>query len=250
MKKILLTLLLLCSLVTYSNTPNQTFSKANELYKKGDYSKAIELYQSIDKKGLYSDDLYFNLGNCYYKLNKVAPSIYYYEKALKLNPAHEDALINIDFAKRMTIDVVEELPKTFLQRFSANIIQKFSFDTWAIFAVIASFLTGLLFLLYYFSFTSKLKLFLFNISTVAFFSMMVFSFFAFKNYNFVENNRNGIIFSEKVSVNNSPTLDGEEVFVLHEGTKVRIEEEIDNWVKIKLTDGKIGWIYADKLKEI
>lgn len=250
MKKILFTLLFFCSLVSFSSTPNETFSKANELYKKGQYTKAIELYLSIEKQNLQSDDLYFNLGNCYYKLNKVAPSVFYYEKALKLNPTHEDALVNIEFAKRMTIDIVEELPKTFLQRFSSNVIQKYTFDTWAIFAVIASFLTGLLFLLYYFSSTSKLKLLLFNISIFTLFSMVVCSFFAFKNYNFVENNRNAIIFSEKVSVVNAPTLDGEEAFVIHEGTKVLIEDEIDNWVKIKLADGKIGWVYADKLKEI
>ena len=168
MKKILFTLLFFCSLVSFSSTPNETFSKANELYKKGQYTKAIELYLSIEKQNLQSDDLYFNLGNCYYKLNKVAPSVFYYEKALKLNPTHEDALVNIEFAKRMTIDIVEELPKTFLQRFSSNVIQKYTFDTWAIFAVIASFLTGLLFLLYYFSSTSKLKLLLFNISIFTF----------------------------------------------------------------------------------
>ena len=80
--------------------------------------------------------------------------------------------------------------------------------------------------------------------------MILSSFFAFKNYNTVQNNRNAIIFSQKVSVSNAPTLEGEEVFVIHEGTKVHVEDEIDNWVKIKLADGKVGWVYSDKLKEI
>ena len=132
--------------------------------KKKIITRAIGVYLAIEEQGIESDDLYFNIANCYYKINKVAPAIYYYEKALKVNPTNEDAAANLAFAKRMTIDVIEELPKTFLQRFSANIIQKLPFDTWAIIAVIASFLAALLFLLYYFSTSSKKKLLYFNTS--------------------------------------------------------------------------------------
>jgi len=151
MKKIVFSIALLFSLVAVSQTANKLFSKANNLYQTGKYTEAIELYSIIEKQELISDDLFFNLGNCYYKLNKVAPSIYYYEKALKINPANEDASINLAFAKRMTIDVIEDLPKTFLQRFSASVIQKLPFDTWAIIAVLASILASILFLLYQFS---------------------------------------------------------------------------------------------------
>ena len=162
MKNVVFTLLVLCGLVSFSQTPNELFSTANQLYKTGKYQEASKVYLSIEKQGLQSADLYFNLGNCYYKLSKVAPSIYYYEKALKINPAYEDAISNLAFAKRMTIDIVEELPKTVFQRFSEAVIQKLTFDSWAILAVVGSFLTALLFLLYYFSSGSKLKLLFFN----------------------------------------------------------------------------------------
>jgi len=250
MKKFIFIFLIFFSLVLEAQNANELFSTANNLYKNGEYSKAIELYSDIESQGLESDELFFNLGNSYYKLNKVAPTIYYYEKALKINPSNEDALFNLNFAKRMTIDVIEDLPKTFLQRFSINIIQKLSFDTWAIIAVISSFLVAVLFLLYYFSSSSKKKLFYFNTTIFTIFILILSTFFAFNNYKTVKNNRAAIIFVPKVEIKNAPSTNSDEVFELHEGTKVIILDELDNWKKIKIADGKIGWIYADDLKEI
>ena len=199
---------------SYAQTTDELFSKANDFYKNGQYSKAIQSYLKIEKQGFESDDLFFNLGNCYYKLNKVAPSIYYYEKALKLNPIHEDASNNLAFAKRMTIDIVEDLPKSFLQRFSSAVVQK---------------------LTYY---------------TFMFFVMVIMVVFAFSNYDITQKSRSAIVFSLKSDIKNSPSIDGEEVFELHEGTKVYILDELSNWKKIKLADGKIGWINAADIKEI
>lgn len=250
MKKLVFYIVLFFSLAAFSQSPNTLFSKANKLYKNAKYNEAIEAYLAIEKQGLQSDVLFFNLANCYYKQNKVAPSVYYYEKALKLNPTNEDAIANLAFAKRMTIDEIEELPQTFLQRFSKNVIQKLPYDTWALIAVIASFLAAILFLVYYFTNGTKKKLFYFNISILAVFILVVSLFFAFKNYHTVQNNKAAIIFVAKVEVKNAPTLASEVVFTLHEGTKVTIIDALDNWKKIKIADGKIGWIYSDKLKQI
>ena len=249
-KRFIFILALIIGSFSFAQTSSELFSKANDFYKNGQYSKAAQLYSNIEKSGLESDDLFFNLGNSYYKLNKVAPSIYYYEKALKLNPMHQDAANNLVFAKRMTIDIIEDLPKTFLQRFSLNVIQKLTYNTWAILAVIASILAALLFLLYYFSATPKSKIFYFNTTIFAVFVMAVTVFFAFSNYNVTQNSSNAIIFSSKSEIKNSPSLDGETVFELHEGTKVTILDELSNWKKIKLADGKIGWVNVADIKEI
>ena len=249
-RRFIFTMVLFFGYISFAQTANELFSKANDFYKNGQYSKAIELYLNIEKSGLESDDLYFNLGNSYYKLNKVAPSIYYYEKALKINPMHQDASNNLGFAKRMTIDVIEDLPKTFFQRFSSNVIQKLTYNTWAILGVTASFLAALLFLLYYFSAVPKRKIFYFNITIFAVFAMTVSVIFAYSNYETSQKSRSAIIFASKSEIKNAPSLNSEPVFELHEGTKVTILDELSNWKKIKLADGKIGWVNIADIKEI
>jgi tetratricopeptide (TPR) repeat protein len=250
MKNIVFSWFLLFTTIMLAQTPKDLFTKGNEFYKNGDYLKAIDSYKSIEEQGLQSDDLFFNLGNCYYKLNKVAPAIYYYEKTIKLNPENKKAITNLTFAKRMTIDVIDELPKTFLQKLSESIIQKFSFDTWAIIAVVASFLVAIFFLLYYFSFSSAKKLMYFNSSIISLVVLIITLFFSIENYNQVLKNRTAIIFATKVEVKEAPSTSSDEVFELHEGTKVIVLDELDHWKKIKITDGKTGWIFADYLKEI
>ncbi len=250
MKKIVFAIALFLSFMASSQEIVKLFAEANTFYKEGDYNRAIGLYLGIEEQGFESDDLFFNLGNSYYKLNKVAPSIYYYEKALKINPRHEDALFNLSFAKRMTIDVIDELPKSFLQRFSENVIQKLPFDTWAIIAVVASFLASLLFLLYHFSSSSKTKLFYFNTTILSVFVLGLSVFFAFSNFDTVQKNRIAVIFATKTEIKNAPTNSSDEIFELHEGTKVLILDELDDWKKIKLADGKTGWIKEEDLKEV
>ncbi len=249
-RRFIFMMLLFFGYLSYAQTSSELFLKANDLYKNRQYIKAIELYLNIEKSGLESDDLFFNLGNSYYKLNKVAPSIYYYEKALKINPMHQDALNNLAFAKRMTIDVIEDLPKTFLQRFSSNVIQKLTYNTWAILAVTASFLASFIFLMYYFSSSPKRKIFYFNVTILTVFMMIVAVVFAYSNYEITQKSRSAIIFSLKSEIKNAPSLDGEPVFELHEGTKVTILDELSNWKKIKLADGKIGWVNMADIKEI
>lgn len=250
MKKILVIAFVIFSVFGYSQTPDSLFVKANELYKNANYEEAIEEYHLIEELQVQSDDLYFNLGNSYYKLNQVAPSIYYYEKALKVNPRNIDARNNLAFAKRMTIDAIEVLPKTIFQKFSDSIIYKLSYNSWAIIAVVLSFFGALLFLLYHFSYSSRKKLFYFNTSILSVFLLILSVVFAFKSYDYEVNTIEAIIFQQTTEIRNAPTLNSETVFQLHEGTKVIVLDAIDDWKKIKLSDGKIGWIIAENLREI
>jgi len=250
MKHLIYIFFIFCSLFINAQSANELFKNANKLYTEQRYEDAIQLYESIEAKGLQSSELYFNLGNCYYKLNKIAPSIYNYEKALKIEPNNEDALNNLSYAKRMSIDVIEALPKTFLQRFSENFIMKFTFDQWALVGVITAFLTALFFLLYYFSISTRKKFVFFNLSLLMAVVLVLTTIFAFSNYDTVQKDRQAIIFATKSEVKNAPMMSSELVFELHEGTKVMILDGLDNWVKIKLADGKIGWIPESDLKEI
>ena len=227
------------------------FEKANELYRNSSYKEAIVIYESIEQSGTISADLYYNLGNAYYKTNEVAASIYNYEKALQLNPTNkEDIITNLTYAKRMTIDVIEALPKTFLQRIEADYVASISFDQWAYLSVIGAFLTAILFLLFYFSFVPLQKRLYFIGSTLSLFLLIVSLSFSILQYNTVQKTQEGILFTPKVGVKNAPSQISEEVFELHEGTKVSIIDRVDVWLQIKLADGKKGWLLSEHLKEL
>ena len=250
MRKLLLLLLMISVEVFVAQTSSDLFSKANAEYKNENYQEAINLYQQIEEHNVVSSSLYYNLGNCFYKLNDVANTIYYYEKALLLNPLNEDVTNNLEFAKRMTIDNIEALPKTFLQKLKLNYIQKFSYNQWAIITVILSFFTALFFLFFYFSGFSNKKRIYFLISILSFILLIISTTISYNQHNIYINTRAAIIFSPKVIIKNAPTINSEEIFTLHEGTKISILDSVDNWKKIKLADGKVGWISADDLKEL
>ena len=177
-------------------------------------------------------------------------AIYYYEKALKMNPLNEDVKNNLVFARRLALDNIEELPKTVFQRINKNVLQKLSYNQWAIVVVVFSILGSLLFLLFYFASSPSKKRFYFVTSSLSF-VLLIFSFLiTYNQYSLSRNNKVAIIFAEKTEVRNAPTLNSEEVFTLHEGTKVIVLDAIDNWKKIKLADGKLGWIISEEIKEL
>ena len=247
MKKILFLLLIVANVSTAQNTTDSFYS-ANDLYKNDKFEEAIQLYQKIETEGFISSELYYNLGNSYYKLNKVGPSIYYYEKSLKLNPLNEDVKNNLIFAKRLALDNIEELPKTILQKVNKNYLQKLSYNQWAIVVIIFSVLGSLLFLLFYFASTPSKKRFYFATSSISFILLLASFFITYNQYLRSKNNKEAIVFAKKTEVRNAPTLNSEEVFTLHEGTKVFVLDSVDDWKKIKLADGKLGWIIADEIK--
>ncbi|WP_299156770.1 tetratricopeptide repeat protein [uncultured Tenacibaculum sp.] len=248
MKKIIVILLFFTTNLVSAQTVNELFTNANTLYKEGKHQEAIELYNQIESTGKVSSELYFNLGNAYYKLNQVAPSIYNYEKALLLDPLNEDAQNNLIIAKRLTLDRIEELPKSIFQKINNNFLQKFSYNTWAIFVVLLSFLASFLFLMFYFSYTPNKKRFFFTTSTISFILLITVLTITFTQYNQSKNNIEAIVFNYEIEIKNAPTDDSDVIFTLHEGTKVKVLDTVDEWKKIKLIDGKIGWVKSDAIK--
>lgn len=251
MKKLFFLLCILSTTVIVAQQSNTSlFKNANTFYKDGKYKEAIDLFKKIEAKDSVSSTLYYNIANSYYKLNSVANTIYYYEKAIQLDPLNTDAINNLEFAKRMTIDNIKELPKTFLQRIEANYIQKLSYNQWSILAVFLSFFAAILFILFYVSSISNRKRVYFLTSILSFFLLAITVGISYNQYKRVTSTKTAIIFTSKISVNNAPTLNSDEIFILHEGTKVVVLDTVDSWKKIKLADGKIGWITASSLKEL
>lgn len=250
MKKILFLLLITVTQAVFSQDVDSLFVTANDLYKNERIEDAIALYKKIEAQNVVSSELFYNLGNSYYKLNKVGPSIYYFEKALQLNPLNEDVKNNLIFAKRLALDNIESLPQTVFQKFNTNYLQKLSYNQWAIVVVCLSFVSALLFLLYYFSYSSAKKRLFFVTSVICFLMLLISIFVTYNQFNFTKNNKKAIVFSEKTEIRNAPTLNSEKVFTLHEGTKVLVLDAVDNWKKIKLADGKLGWVIATEIKEL
>lgn len=237
------------SLLIYAQN-NRLFEDANNYYNEGKYQEAVDNYLNILETGQHSAALYYNLGNAYYKINQIAPSIYYYEKALQLSPHDADIKNNLAFAENMTIDAVETIPQTAMSKLAENIIGKFSYHTWAIASIVLMILFAAGFLAYYFSVYQHKKRLFFVMCIIAL-ALCILSFISAQyQYNYNKTQRPAIIFEQEISVMSEPNDRSEAVFLLHEGTKVNVQEELGTWKKIRLADGKIGWLPAESLKEI
>ncbi len=247
MKKILILLLLIANVLN-AQDEQKIFESANEMYKQQNYEKAIEYYKTLEKYNLISSELFYNLGNSYYKLNKVGPSIYYYEKALKLNPLNKDVQNNLVFARRLALDNIEELPKTVFQKLNSRYLQKLSYNQWAIVSIVFCALGSLFFLFFYFSKQPRSKRTFFVTSLISFLFLIISLTITYNQFSYFKNNKVAIVFAEETEVRNAPSLNSEEVFTLHEGAKVIVLDTIDDWKKIKIADGKIGWIITGDIQ--
>lgn len=226
------------------------FDKGNELYRKGDFQGAADAYESVLKSKKESAELYFNLGNAYYKLNRVAPAIYNYEKALLLNPNDKEISNNLKFAHKLQIDDVKEMPKVGFRKMIEDFTSQVHYNTWAKLAVAGAFLALLLFVGYYFSGTTLAKriFFVSMFAALLFIALSVFAaIFEKSTYNM---ERPAIVFSSIAGVKSEPQKDAQDAFIVHEGTKVYVLESLDGWKKVELLDGNQGWIEQSAIKEL
>lgn len=224
------------------------FKQANALYNEGDFDQAIIKYETILENEEHSAELYFNLANAHYKLNHIAPSIYYYEKALQLSPNDKEIKNNAAFARNMTIDAIGSVPDVGFSNYIKNLTNKLSFDAWAKASVSFICLFVILFLLYYFAFSTARKRLSFVSSMVCIVLTCITLVFAFHKYNLDKKDQPAIVFAQESQVKSEPNLRSTEAFLLHEGTKVQILDTVNNWKKIKLSDGKTGWILNQDIK--
>lgn len=233
----------------WANAQNETlFKKANDAYNEGDYVQAADHYLEILEKGEHSAELYFNLGNAYYKLNQIAPSIYYYEKALLLNPNDSEIKNNLAYSQNMTLDAIEVLPETGLASLYKRFTGYFSFDQWAKITVFFMILFVLLYIAFYFFSYSTRKRIAFIGSLLAIILSIISAVFAFFEYEDFKTDNPAIVFAQESQVKTEPNDRSQQAFVLHEGTKVNVLDTLDEWGKIQLTDGKTGWISSENIK--
>jgi len=231
------------------NAQNEAlFNRATETYNNGDYQKAIDFYSEILDNSEHSAELYFNLGNAYYKLNQIAPSIYNYEKALLLSPNDKEIKNNLTYARNMTLDAIEVMPETGLSKIYKAITGIMTFDQWSYTAVLFMFLFVLLYIaFYYFKYATKKRI-AFIGSIVSLFISVMAVVFAFVQYNDFTADQPAIVFDSEVQIKAEPNKRSEPIFILHEGTKVNVLDELNEWKKIKIVDGKSGWVTSESIK--
>lgn len=230
-----------------AQVPDSLFIQGNTAYENGKFDKAVTLYENILDHGYVSAELYFNLGNAYYKMQQIAPSILYYERALQMDPGNEDVIYNIQLANRLVVDNIEVLPEFFLKKWYRSLINIFSSDIWSVLSIVSFvlFLTGLFLFLYSRSSSLKQAGFWFGLLL---FVISAFSFqFAFKQKKKIKNSSKAIVFSASVTVKSSPHESGTELFVIHEGTKVSVLNNIGDYYEIKLSDGSKGYLKTDQI---
>lgn len=227
---------------------NKLFDEATAAYNSGEYEKAIAFYTDILDDGEHSAAVYYNLGNSYYKLNKIAESIYFYEKALLLSPNDEEVKTNLSYAQNMTIDAIDTIPETGLSKLYKSVTGKLTFDQWAYLAVALIIIFVLLYILFYYANSSTLKRWSFIGSILALFICIIAIVFAFIQRSDFKDLQPAIIFAEESSIKSEPNVSSQQVFEIHAGTKVNVLDQLDEWNKIKLADGKTGWIQKNELK--
>ena len=227
-----------------------TFDNANAAYNTGQFEKAVMLYKQILESGQHSAELYFNLGNSYYRLNQVGESIFYFEKAKQLEPTDEDINVNSAFAQNMAIDAVEVLPKSQVTQLKDNIIEFFSQEGWAYFIILLAWLFVLFWGLYLWNKIPFIKRTFFVTSLILAFLLIGSLFIAVIKSANTSDTTYGILFNEKMEVWAEPNSRAEVLFLLHEGTKVQMLDQLQEWQKIRIANGSEGWIKNAKVRSL
>ncbi|PTN05584.1 tetratricopeptide repeat protein [Mangrovibacterium marinum] len=224
--------------------------KANQHYIAGEYEDAIAAYNEILSSNKASAEVYYNLGNSYYKNNQFTQAILNYERAKLLAPNDEDIQFNLDLANQHVVDAIDPLPQVFFIRWWNNITNKFSVDQWARISVVSFILFLVLAGLFFFTPSGLIKRLSFW-SGILIVVISIFSFnFAARHKQRITEHNFAIIVQPSVTVKSSPSESGTDLFLIHEGLKVEIRDHLSGWMEIRLSDGNQGWLPANSIERI
>lgn len=247
-------MLLFVSLIAQYTIAQETgiekFDQGVKNYSSGNFKEATALWTEIYNTGYRSASLNYNIANAYFKLQNFPQAILFYERAFLLDPTNEDINYNLQIARTMIVDRFQAIPELFFVRWYNFISLFLSSNQWAFISIFSFFLFLILLSLYVFSASYIYKVTGFWLAL--FFLIISASSIVFSQRNkyLVYDSHTAIIFSPVVSGKSSPDPSGTDLFVLHEGTKVSIEDEVGEWYEIRLSDGNKGWIPANSLNII
>ena len=227
-----------------------TKAEADSAYVRGQYQQAIKDYESLLKQGA-SADLYYNLGNAYYRSENITRAVLNYERALLLSPGDRDIRFNLQIARSKTIDKIVPESEMFFFTWYRSLVNLMSVDAWAWTALVSLALVIVLLLIYLFSDRIWLRKIGFFGGFVLLVLFALSNVFAWQQKQDLLYRKGAIVVSPSVSVKSTPAKNGTDLFILHEGTKVSITDgSMKGWTGIRIADGKEGWIESDMIEEI
>jgi len=243
-------LFLLLTGISHGLTAQEAVKEAETAYAQENYAQAIELYESVLKNFGDSYEIYYNLGNAYYKTGKIASAILNYERALLIHPGDKEVRFNLDIARLRTIDKIEPLGELFLTKWIRAAQNLFGVDTWAGISIICFILFIACLTLFFFAKWMRLRKMGFYLGIGLLFIVICANLFAWEQKKALVERNDAIIFASTVTIKSSPDASGKELFLLHEGVKVHIKSSIGEWNEIELEDGSIGWIHRKDIEKI
>lgn len=221
-----------------SSQPITLFEAANEQYQATNYSEAAALYDSILQMGYPHAETYYNLGNCHYRMGQIGLAILNYERALRQNPADEDARHNLDIAQKSTVDEFNVVPTPPLTQIFTDISGVFSPNIWAILGLFFGTMAVILFAWFLFRKRNAVVGFVALTALIIGLGLTGMAWGA----NRINQRVFGIVTAANVYVKSAPSSQASDLYILHEGTKVRVLESFESWQKVRLPDGKTGWL--------
>jgi tetratricopeptide (TPR) repeat protein len=237
-------------LTTFTLSAQNSLQQANEAYAKSDFTEALKHYEQALKENGESAAVYYNIGNCYYKLNKVGPSILNYERAHLLDPGNRDIRFNIEIARLKTVDKIEPVGEFFLTEWFQSAQNLLGTDEWSYFSVASFILLIIGLFLFFFSrkiFIKKLGFY----AGVCLLVLVIFgNIFAHNQKKKLTQRNTAVIFIQTTTIKSSPDASGTDLFILHEGTKVNVKSKLGNWNEIETADGNVGWIKSEEIEVI
>lgn len=227
-----------------------TKQNADDEYAKGNYQQAIKDYQEILKAGV-SSEIYYNLGNAYYRTDNITQALLAYERALQLSPGDNDIRFNLQYARSKTIDKITPETEMFFVTWYHSLVNFTSVDRWANTAIVSIVMALLLILVFLFAPQMWARKSGFYGSAVFLLLFAFANLFAFQQKHELETKQGAIVIAPTVNVKKTPAASGTDVFVIHEGTRVDITDRgMKQWRGVKLADGREGWLKTSQIEEI
>jgi len=232
------------------NSQFAVIEKANQAYNDGAFTEAVDLYHSVIDSGYMSASLYYNLGNAYFKSKDIPSSILYYEKALKLDPKDEQIRFNLNIANSQITDKIEEVPEMFYIRWWKALTGLFGPNIWARIAIVLFIIMLCMATIFVITRNMTVRRFSFWAGSAMIILLVISFYIAYQKYNQQNKDNFGIIFSPTITVKSSPATNSVDLFVIHEGTKVEILDQVEGWYEIKIANGSLGWLPQNILRKI